>query len=32
LRVFDTMLEASGDALRGVDEVDAKARAMTTQR
>jgi hypothetical protein len=30
LRVFDTMLEASGDALRGVDQVDAKARAMTT--
>ncbi len=29
LRVFDTMLEASGDALRGVDQVDAKARAMT---
>src|SRR3954471_22398026 len=26
LRVFDTMLQASGDPLRGVDQVDAKAR------
>ncbi|MET3664566.1 hypothetical protein [Caulobacter sp. 1776] len=32
LRVFNNMLEASGDPLRGVDQVDAKARAMTTQR
>jgi hypothetical protein len=32
LREFDTMLEASGDALRGVDQVEAKARTMTTQR
>jgi hypothetical protein len=32
LRVFDTMLEASGDALRGVDQVEAKARAMTSSR
>ncbi len=29
LRIFDNMLNASGDALRGVDQVDAKARAMT---
>lgn len=32
LRVFNTMLEASGDPLRGVDQVDAKARALTTPR
>lgn len=32
LKVFSTMLEASGDALRGVDQVDAKARAMTAPR
>jgi len=29
LRVFNTMLEASGDALKGVDQVDARAHAMT---
>ncbi len=27
LKVFDTMLEATGDTLRGVDRVDAAARA-----
>jgi len=32
LKVFNSMLEASGDALRGVDQVDAKARAMTATR
>lgn len=29
LRVFNTMLEASGDPLKGVDQVDSKARQMT---
>lgn len=28
LKVFNTMLEASGDPLRGVERVEAKARAM----
>jgi hypothetical protein len=32
LKVFNTMMEASGDALRGVDQVDAKARALTNTR
>lgn len=32
LKVFSTMMEASGDALRGVDQVDAKARALTNTR
>lgn len=32
LKVFSTMLEASGDALRGVDQVELKARTMITQR
>jgi hypothetical protein len=32
LRTFNRMLEAAGDPLRGVEEVEAKARAMTTQR
>lgn len=32
LRTFNRMLEASGDPLRGLEEVEAKARAMTTQR
>lgn len=32
LRAFNRMLEASGDPLRGVEEVEAKARAMATQR
>ncbi|WP_297515255.1 hypothetical protein [uncultured Caulobacter sp.] len=32
LRTFNSLLDASGDALRGVDQVDAKARAMTTPR
>ena len=32
LKVFNTMLEASGDPLRGVDQVDAKARALATPR
>ncbi len=30
LRVFNGTLDASGDALRGVDQVDAKARALAT--
>lgn len=32
LKVFNSMLEASGDPLRGVDQVDAKARALTAPR
>ncbi len=32
LRVFNSMLDASGDALRGVDLVDAKARVLTNTR
>lgn len=32
LKVFNSMLEASGDALRGVDQVDAKARTLTATR
>ncbi len=30
LRVFNGILDASGDALRGVDQVETKARALTT--
>lgn len=32
LKVFNTMLEGAGDALRGVDQVDARARALTATR
>ncbi len=32
LKVFSTMLEASGDPLRGVDLVEAKARTMVAPR
>jgi hypothetical protein len=32
LKVFNTMLEASGDPLRGVEQVEAKAKAMVTPR
>ena len=32
LKVFSSMLEASGDALRGVDQVDTRARALTNTR
>lgn len=32
LKVFNTMLEASGDPLRGVDQVELKARTMITPR
>jgi len=32
LKVFNTMLEASGDPLRGVEQVEAKAKAMVSQR
>ena len=31
LKVFNSMLEAAGDPLKGVEAVDAKARAMTFQ-
>lgn len=31
LKVFNTMLEAAGDPLKGVETVDAKARAMLGQ-
>ena len=31
LKVFNGMLEAAGDPLKGVEAVDAKARAMTVQ-
>jgi hypothetical protein len=31
LKVFNTMMEASGDPLRGVDQVEQKARTMITQ-
>ena len=31
LKVFNSMLEAAGDPLKGVEAVDAKARAMTGQ-
>ena len=31
LKVFNTMLEAAGDPLKGVDAVDAKARALAAQ-
>jgi hypothetical protein len=31
LKVFNSMLEAAGDPLKGVEAVDAKARAMTAQ-
>jgi hypothetical protein len=31
LKVFNSMLEAAGDPLKGVEAVDAKARAMATQ-
>lgn len=32
LKVFSTMLEAQGDALRGVEQVEAKAKAMVSPR
>lgn len=32
LKTFNSILEASGDAVRGVEQVDAKARAMISQR
>jgi hypothetical protein len=32
LKVFNTMLEASGDPLRGVDQVERKARTLITPR
>lgn len=32
LKVFSTMLEASGDPLRGVDQVERKARTLITPR
>jgi hypothetical protein len=32
LKVFNSMLEASGDPLRGVEQVEAKARAMVNPR
>lgn len=32
LKTFNTMLEASGDALRGVEQVELKARSMISQR
>ena len=32
LKTFNSILEASGDAVRGVEQVEAKARAMISQR
>lgn len=32
LKTFNAILEASGDAVRGLEQVDAKARAMISQR
>ena len=32
LKTFNAMLEASGDALRGVEQVELKARSMISQR
>lgn len=32
LKVFNTMLEAAGDPLRGVEQVETKARTMVTPR
>ena len=32
LKVFNTMLEAQRDPLRGIDQVEAKARAMVSSR